>query len=80
MTKIAKVRGYQQIIAAEIAANQLRHAIHMARDAHGVAIPTDATVYIARIAGWVEKAKEGLEVDLGLAEARDQYGEVCEGK
>lgn len=74
MDKTDMVRGHEHLIVANAALEQLRHAIHMARGAHGVPIPADTTIYVARIAEWIGEHKEALKKELGLAETHDQYG------
>lgn len=74
-----KVWGYQAVLAAITAVNQLRDEIRNAHEGFGeVGIPLVSLKYTAKIHKWLLEQKEILEQELGLAETVDQYGEPLE--
>lgn len=79
MVNLGKVRGYQAVLGAITAVNQLRDEIIKARDGFGqIGIPDESLKYTSRIHCWLLEHKETLERELGLAATVDQYGEPLE--
>lgn len=73
--RMGKIRGYQAVLAAITAVNQLRDEIRNAREGFGeIGIPRVSLAYTAEIHKWLLGHKETLEEELGLAATMDQYG------
>jgi len=70
MEKREVLLAYGEIVRAIAGLDQLREAIRTAKAGYGLAIPSDADVYIAKIHNWILEEQSMLLEEMSLVDKK----------